>query len=152
MSFAFMGNFRKKLKNKRDFINILLFQKCEALNNLYVLFGEKAENEQVLANFSSNTYYHEYRKLEPDEFYLYFSYTQTVYNAFQKLYISEKIEDENKLKIQDMIKTIDDINTKYNENVQYYNMDAIAFNYWRNVFSTKWIKKLFKVKEVKELQ
>ena len=46
----------------------------------------------------------------------------------------------------------DDINTRFTISTQLYNSNVVAFNYYHNLFGTKFIKKIFKIKEKERIE
>ena len=64
----------------------------------------------------------------------------------QKIYINNDLE-ELKKPVEVFFKNIEEMNEKYYQTSQLYNTKVIGYNYWRNFFSTKWLKKILHIKE-----
>lgn len=144
--FSFMFAFRKKVNISKRKINLLLYQKAEALYSICKIIEEEVPNDNEINEFLKNYPYIEFHEYESNEFREAYTKLDDLYK-----YILKK-NDKNFLKKSDSIKkgyiVIEDCNNCYFAASQLFNSNATGFNYRRNLFLTKWIKNLFKIKEV----
>ena len=69
----------------------------------------------------------------------------------QKIYIDCDLGAEKK-EVEGIFLAISDINKNYLETVQIYNRLVIGYNYWRNLFSTRWFKHILFIREKKSIK
>ena len=147
MSFYFMHVFKKKLNIGKESINVLIYQKIttlyECANNLLKLGYDNPK----LIEFIKNEELRKYRVVEVKEFEGLFSKTEEIYATVKKVCTNLKRED-NYRDIVNNLETIDNLNSKYFETIQLYNTYVVGFNYWRNLYFTRWIKVLLRKDEI----
>ena len=147
LSFAFMLNFRKKIKKGKETINVVLFQKNDSLMKLASLLQEHLKEDNPLAIFAKNEELKKYNELKAEEFDEFYNYSEKILNCAQRIYISYDFSINDSY-IKDVFLTLVELNNKYFESVQLYNTNVIGYNYWRNLFSTRWIKNILFIKEI----
>ncbi len=136
-SFSFILGFKRKVNIAKQKLNILLYQKSQAIYRVLDLIDEDL-NEDLL-NFKNVKKYLEYIEILPDDF-------RNVYLELEDIYKKiTKIDFKNNDKIKFELSIIEDCNNEYFSSTQIYNSYVIGYNYWRNLYLTKWIKDLFKV-------
>src|SRR5574344_688527 len=88
-----------------------------------------------------------YTKIDAKDFEGVFNYSEGIYMLVKSVCVNLKRSDDLD-DIKALLKTIDSLNYKYFESIQLYNANIVGFNYWRNLFFTKWIKVLFRKDEM----
>ena len=145
-SFVFMHSFKKKVNTSKRTLNILLYQKAQALYKICDLLDGNINEFESLKKFNEEKEGKDYKDIKPEFF-------REKYLELEDLYkISNKILIDKKIKNVDLIKkefsVVEDSNERYFSASQAYNANVVGFNYWRNLFMTKWVKKLFGIKEI----
>lgn len=145
--FSFMFAFRKKVNISKRKINILLYQKAEALYSISKIIEEELDyNDKEINDFIENYPYIEYHEYESNEFREAYTKLDDLYKYILKKFDNKFIKNNEQIKKGFIV--IEDCNNCYFSASQLFNSNATGFNYWRNLFLTKWIKNLFKIKEV----
>lgn len=146
VSFFFMRRFVEKIENIKKTISVLIYQKYEGLDFVAESLIKEGVNNRKLKEFSSGNEFNKYTKITADEFEIDFDASEEAYNfikgIFQDLKYCDSLDN-----IKNLMLSIDSINSKYYESIQLYNTYVVGYNYWRNLFFTKWVKKLFKKEE-----
>lgn len=145
-SFIFMRNFSKDISKKIDFLNLSLYQKCEAINMIISILDAYIKPNNPLYIFSKNENYKEYHRFNVNEIEEFYIYTEKMVTEVQKIYINNDLSSHKK-EVENFLKNIEEMNEKFHQTSQLYNTSVVGYNYWRNFFSTKWIKKIFFIKE-----
>lgn len=145
-SFIFMRNFSKDISKKIDFLNLSLYQKCEAINMIISILDAYIKPNNPLYIFSKNENYKEYHRFSVNEIEEFYIYTEKMVTEVQKIYINNDLSSHKK-EVENFLKNIEEMNEKFHQTSQLYNTSVVGYNYWRNFFSTKWIKKIFFIKE-----
>ena len=145
-SFLFMNIFSSECNKKVEFLNLTIFQKCEAINMTCEKLRPYIKESDPLFVFSQNQDYKKYHFLTVEEIEEFYFYTEKMIMEIQKIYINNEL-NENKIIVEDFLRSIEDMNEKYYQASQLYNTKVIGYNYWRNFFSTKWLKKLLHINE-----
>jgi len=135
-----MASFIKKIKERRTTMNVFLFQEAYFLNEI--------NNDSSLD-----------LKKEIDEKYLVFDNSKDIYELLEEYKILNKIYSElvilsknnENIDIKIKLDNIKKLNEYFLVFKLYYNSLVIGYNYWRNLLFTKFIKKLFKIKEYKTI-
>lgn len=151
ISFIYMAKFNNDLKKKRESLNIGIYQKCEYLNKLAIILEKYLNENSPLKIFSLNEEFKKYTKLKVDEIEEFYSYTEKILKDAQKNYIDYDLGAEKK-EVEGIFLAISDINKNYLETVQIYNSLVIGYNYWRNLFSTRWFKHILFIREKKSIK
>lgn len=173
ISFVFMASFSKKLDMQNKTLNILLYQKVNALFKIIEILSKYVTLDNYLDksiinyskfNISSNevkslleiTYNEDYLKYEEhkDTSLLVSYFTSLdkyffIINELLKVVKFSNKEDLNSINLNLSIN--DDISSRFIVTTQLFNSNVIGFNYWRNLRFTKFIKKMFKVAEKKQI-
>lgn len=150
-SFVFMKIFKNKIKQGKEKINVILFQKYDSLMKFATLYKDKIKEDSPLYRFLKNEELQKYTELTVDEFEDFYNYCETLLNYAKKIFISSE-DDTNFSYGKEILDNIEELNTKFLESIQLYNTNVIGFNYWRNLFSTKWLKNILFIKEIKTIQ
>ncbi len=147
LSFCFMHSFKKKINTAVDTINVILYQKImgiyECVNELIKLGYDNPK----LLDFKKNSEFKEYKPVGAKDFNNLFTKTEEIYSMIKKVCVNLK-SNENISEVVSDLDTIKNLNSKYFETVQLYNTYVIGFNYWRNLFFTKWVKILLHKDEI----
>ncbi len=151
VSFYFMHYFKRDINIKKDSINLILFQKIDLLIKLSLIMEPFLEENNPLRLMSDNKEFKLYQKIEPSEFEEFYVYTEKMLQLAQKVYIDSDL-NEYKKTVEEIFLTIEELNQKYFQATQLYNTSVIAYNYWYNLFSTKWVKKLFFMKTIDSIK
>ena len=141
-SFIFMHNFKTDILRKKDFLNVTLYQKIDLLIKLSDLLSEYLDEKDPLKILGQNDELKAYQKLNAEEFEEFYNYSEKMLQNAQKIYINYDLKEKKK-KVEEIFLAIGELNEKYFQAVQLYNTSVVAYNYWYNFFSTKWVKKLF---------
>ena len=173
ISFVFMASFSKKLDIQNKTLNILLYQKVNALFKIIEILSKYVTLDNYLhksiinyskLNISSNevkslleiTSNEDYLKYEEHkDISLLVSYFTSldkyffIINELLKVVKTSNKEDLNSINLNLSIN--DDISSRFIVTTQLFNSNVIGFNYWRNLRFTKFIKKMFKVAEKKQI-
>lgn len=146
-SFIFMHNFKTDILRKKDFLNVTLYQKIDLLIKLSDLLSEYLDEKDPLKILGQNDELKAYQKLNAEEFEEFYNYSEKMLQNAQKIYINYDLKEKKK-KVEEIFLAIGELNEKYFQAVQLYNTSVVAYNYWYNFFSTKWVKKLFFIKKI----
>ena len=147
ISFYFMKSFKKKIDTGCQSINVLIYQKIQSLYECSSILIKLGYDNPKLLEFIKTQKEKTYEKAEAKEFDAYFSKTENIYSTIKSVCVNLKRTDDTKDLVNNL-KNIDDLNRKYFENIQLYNTYVVGFNYWRNLFFTKWVKVLFRKDEI----
>lgn len=150
-SFAFMRQFKKDIKRRKDFINLLIFQKNDLLYKLSIILEKYLSKEDSLSEYINDEDLHLYKKLDAKEFEDFYMFTEKMLQNAQKIYINNNLEAD-KSKVDEIFLTIAELNDKYFQAVQLYNTSVVGYNYWYNLFSTKRIKKILFIKTIETIK
>jgi hypothetical protein len=147
ISFFFMHQFKHKIVTALASINVLLYQKYETLDmSAHFLFTQGYENPKLI-EFDSKNQFKNYKSVEAKELEGIYNDSEAIYMIVKSVVANLKTSDDLKT-ITGYLNTIDQLNIKYFETIQLYNTYVVGYNYWRNLFFTKWIKVLFKKEEI----
>ena len=80
-----------------------------------------------------------------------FSSFEVIKKTLEGIYINN-FESTNNETINLLFSSFKDVTIHYTDMTQDFNSNAVGFNYWRNLYFTKWIKKLFKIEEVTSIK
>lgn len=142
-----MRVFKRKIKQGKEKINVILFQKYDSLMKFATLYKDKIRPNSPLMIFSNNEELKKYNELNPSEFEEFSSYCDSMANYAKKIFINDS-DETNFSYGKEILDNIEELNVKFLEAIQLYNTNVIGFNYWRNLFSTKWIKRILFIKEI----
>ena len=145
-TFVFMHNFKIDILRKKDFLNVTLYQKIDLLIKLSDLLSEHLDEKDPLKILGQNDELKAYQKLNAEEFEEFYRYSEKMLQNVQKIYINYDLKE--KKQVEEIFLAIGELNEKYFQAVQLYNTSVVAYNYWYNFFSTKWVKKLFFIKKI----
>ena len=106
---------------------------------------------KIFENLSTSYLCKKYTKLKVEEIEEFYSYTEKILKDAQKIYIDCDLGAE-KIEVEGIFLAISDINKNYLETVQIYNSLVIGYNYWRNLFSTRWFKHILFIREKKSIK
>ena len=173
ISFVFMASFSKKLDMQNKTLNILLYQKVNALFKIIEILSKYVTLDNYLdktiinyskLNISSNevkslleiTSNEDYLKYEEHKdtslLVSYFTSLDKYFFIINELLKVVKISNKEDLNGINLNLSInDDITSRFIVTTQLFNSNVIGFNYWRNLRFTKFIKKMFKVAEKKQI-
>ena len=173
ISFLFMASFSKKLDMQNKTLNILLYQKVNALFKIIEILSKYVTLDNYLdksiinyskLNISSNevkslleiTSNEDYLKYEEHKdtslLVSYFTSLDEYFFIINELLKVVKISNKEDLNSINLNLSInDDISSRFIVTTQLFNSNVIGFNYWRNLTFTKFIKKMFKVAEKKQI-
>lgn len=146
LSFSFMHVFKKKINKGKEVINVVLFQKYESLMKISELYKDIISADSPLAIFGTNEYLKKYNVLKAEEFENFYNYSESILNEAKKVFVNYDLEDMSL--INEIFNTIEELNKKYFEAIQLYNTNVIGYNYWRDLFSTRWLKNLLFIKKI----
>ena len=146
-TFVFMHNFKIDILRKKDFLNVTLYQKIDLLIKLSDLLSEHLDEKDPLKILGQNDELKAYQKLNAEEFEEFYGYSEKMLQNAQKIYINYDSKEKKK-QVEEIFLAIGELNEKYFQAVQLYNTSVVAYNYWYNFFSTKWVKKLFFIKKI----
>lgn len=147
ISFFFMHQFKHKIITTLDSINVLLYQKYETLDmSAHSLFSQGYENPRLI-EFDSKNQFKNYKSVAANKLEVIYNDSESIYTIVKSVVVNLKTSDDIKT-ITGYLNTIDQLNVKYFETVQLYNTYVVGYNYWRNLFFTKWIKVLFRKEEI----
>ncbi len=146
-TFVFMHNFKIDILRKKDFLNVTLYQKIDLLIKLSDLLSEHLDEKDPLKILGQNDELKAYQKLNAEEFEEFYGYSEKMLQNAQKIYINYDLKEKKK-QVEEIFLAIGELNEKYFQAVQLYNTSVVAYNYWYNFFSTKWVKKLFFIKKI----
>lgn len=150
-SFVFMSVFKNKIKQGKEKINVILFQKYDSLMKFISLYKDKIKPNSPLLIFSNNEELQKYNELKPEEFEEVSSYYESMVTYAKKIFINEN-DELNFSYGKEILDNIEELNNKFLEAIQLYNTNVIGFNYWRNLFSTKRIKNILFIKEIEPIK
>ena len=173
ISFVFMGAFSKKLDVQNKTLNILLYQKVNALFkiieiinkyiNLYNYLDKSIINYSKL-NISSNDVKALLEIISNQDYLKYQEYKDTsllvsFFTSLDKYFfiineLLKVIKISNKEDLQNInlnLSINDDISSRFIVTTQLFNSNVVGYNYWRNLKFTKFIKRMFKVAEKKQI-
>lgn len=145
ISFFFINGFSKKINSEIESLSVSLYQKANILRELSELLNKFIENNEVINNFKNGNLLNEYKILDIKEIKEINTKFNTVFNEFKNILINNRVENYKKVSLN--FNLYEDLEKRFFIMSQVYNTNAIAFNYRRNLFLTKWIKRLFKIKE-----
>lgn len=151
LSFTFMHSFKHKLKKGKQSINLILYQKNDCLLKLSTLYRDKLANNSPLLRYLNNEEYKKFNELKVEEFDDFYNFLEKMLSYVQKAYVTYNIEEKESF-VQDLFLTISELNNKYLQAIQLYNTNVIGYNYWRNLFSTRWIKNLLFIKNINTIK
>ncbi len=146
-----MHIFNKKIKKSTETISIFIFQKEECMAKTIKLLGESAMKQKVLNEFIDHFSEKSYSLLSYKEFGNKFTETRELTKEIKLIYTNQK-RINNKEEIDALFSSINELNNGYMEETQLYNSYVVAYNYWRNLFMTRWIKTIFKIKEKEQIK
>lgn len=173
ISFVFMASFSKKLDMQNKTLNILLYQKVNSLFKIIEILSKYVTLDNYLdksiinyskLNISSNEVKSLLEITSNDDYLKYEEHKDTsllvsyftsldkyffIINELLKVVKISNKEDLNSINLNLSIN--DDISSRFIVTTQLFNSNVIGFNYWRNLRFTKFIKKMFKVAEKKQI-
>lgn len=152
VSFSFMHNFKKDINRRKDFINVTLYQKLTLLSRLSEIMKPFLKDNEPLKIMGENEELKKYQKLDAQEFEEFYVYSEKILQNAQKIYINFDLNDEDKRKVEEIFLAIAELNEKYFQAVQLYNTSVVAYNYWYNLSTTRWIKKILFLKTIETIK
>lgn len=150
VSFSFMNSFKKKIKHIEESISIDFYQMRDCLMKLNDLFKDSMD-AKTYENFIKSYGNSEFNKVSKDNVSKMFNKLELSKKELESMFVN-KVENYDKDKVMMLFSSFKEISEHYTEMTQAYETYVIGYNYWRNLFSTKWIKKLFRIKEIKSLK
>lgn len=151
ISFYFMRDFKKKIMNQKDRINLIIYQKYQSLDTASTLIIKLGYGTPEIKDFDDADMFKKYVRIEAQNFDKVFGNSENYYRIIKNASINLKTSD-NLNEILKNLKIIDGLNSRYYESVQLYNTYVVGFNYWRNLFFTKWFKVLLKKDEIETIR
>ena len=145
-----MNSFKQKMDKCVESIRIDLFQMQESLNKILDLFKVYID-EKTYLDLKEKINKYEFKNLSKDEFFICFSSFEVIKKTLEAIYINN-FESTNNETINLLFSSFKDVTIHYTDMTQDFNSNAVGFNYWRNLYFTKWIKKLFKIEEVTSIK
>ena len=145
-SFVFMFIFSIKLKRASHSINLILYQKADCLLRISKHMKTLVDNNQIIKDFVATTDINNYKVFDVKNFDHINKKENEIFKEIKLIYVNNK-NIPDKEKVIALIKSYDDLCKNYAKQTQYYNTYVVGYNYWRNLFTTKWIKLLLKKKE-----
>lgn len=149
-SFCLMNSFKQKMDKCVESIRIDFFQMQESLNKILDLFKVYID-EKTYLDLKEKINKYEFKNLSKDEFFICFSSFEVIKKTLEGIYINN-FESTNNETINLLFSSFKDVTIHYTDMTQDFNSNAVGFNYWRNLYFTKWIKKLFKIEEVTSIK
>ncbi len=173
ISFVFMGAFSKKLDVQNKTLNILLYQKVSALFKIIEIINKyinldnyldksiinysklniSSNDVKTLLEITSNQDYLKYQEYKDTSLLVSFFTSLDKYffivNELLKLIKISNKEDLQNINLNLSIN--DDISSRFIVTTQLFNSNVVGYNYWRNLKFTKFIKRMFKVAEKKQI-
>lgn len=149
-SFLFMSSFKKKLKETKESISIDFYQMRECLLKLDDLFKDymdKETYEKFIIEFGST----EFKNVKIEDCAKTFNKFEMAKKEFEQIFVN-KVSGIDNNKVSVLFDSFKELSKHYTDMTQSYNNYIIGYNYWWNLFSTKWIKKLFKIKKFENLK
>jgi len=143
ISFCFMQSFKRKIKKQNEKLSIILFQKKECISQLIYSIKDKV-SEQIYNEISMYYQNEKYQLFVGSELMEENSKVLLVNKKINGIYVNYLKGDDKSIK--DSLGVLSDLDNYFMEVVQLYNSYVIGYNYWRNLFSTKWVKKLLHIK------
>ena len=122
----------------------------ESLNKILDLFKVYID-EKTYLDLKEKINKYEFKNLSKDEFFICFSSFEVIKKTLEGIYINN-FESTNNEIINLLFSSFKDVTIHYTDMTQDFNSNAVGFNYWRNLYFTKWIKKLFKIEEVTSIK
>ena len=173
ISFVFMGAFSKKLDVQNKTLNILLYQKVNALFKIIEIINKYINLDNYLdksiinypkLNISSNDVKALLEIISNQDYLKYQEYKDTsllvsFFTSLDKYFfiineLLKVIKISNKEDLQNInlnLSINDDISSRFIVTTQLFNSNVVGYNYWRNLKFTKFIKRMFKVAEKKQI-
>lgn len=173
ISFVFMGAFLKKLDVQNKTLNILLYQKVSALFKIIEIINKyinldnyldksiinysklniSSNDVKALLEITSNQDYLKYQEYKDTSLLVSFftsldKYFFIINELLKVIKISNKEDLQN---INLNLSFNDDISSRFIVTTQLFNSNVVGYNYWRNLKFTKFIKRMFKVAEKKQI-
>ena len=173
ISFVFMGAFSKKLDVQNKTLNILLYQKVSALFKIIEIINKyinldnyldksiinysklniSSNDVKALLEITSNQDYLKYQEYKDTSLLVSF-FTSLDKYFFIITELLKVIKISNKEDLQNInlnLSINDDISSRFIVTTQLFNSNVVGYNYWRNLKFTKFIKRMFKVAEKKQI-
>jgi|GEM_PF-2550788 hypothetical protein len=142
-SFFFMNRFGKKIKVSSESISVIMFQKYENLDTIATILIKSGQDNPKLILFEQNDLYKKYTNVQIKDLETVFNKSEEIYSFIKS--ICANLKEADKISgLATYLIAIDSLNSKYYETIQLYNTYVVGYNYWRNLFFTKWIKVLFR--------
>lgn len=151
VSCCFMHIFNNKINKNSETVSIFIFQKEECMAKIINLLGDVAKKQKLLEDFIDNFSKKSYSVLSYKDFGEKFAKSREINKEIKLIYTNVK-GLKNKYKIDALFLSINELNKGYTEETQLYNSYVVAYNYWRNLFMTRWIKDIFKIKEKEQIK
>ncbi len=145
ISFFFMSSFQKKLNIQDKTLSLLIYQKAKSLYSLNDLLKKYTINNEIINDFFKDESYKEYKDYEVKEIKEINIAFDLIYKEFQTILINNRIDEYKSVSSEFNI--YEDLDKRFFITSQIYNSNIVGFNYWRNLKFTKFIKKIFKIKE-----
>lgn len=152
LSFFFMGSFHKKLKNSKETIDVLIYQKAQIINKLIDLIIDKSKWDEKIKNFKNNLDLQGFTVVDKEKITSYWSFLSELYKVVVLSFSDNVNQEKDERTIKNLLMGLGEIDSKYNEQFQLYNTYVEGFNYWNNFFSTRWIKRVFRIKNRETLK
>lgn len=145
ISFFFVIGFSKKMNTEIESLSVSLYQKANILKELNLLMAKFVNNNEVVQNFIKEDMLNEYQTLDVKDIKELNNKFNNVFNEFKNILINNRVENYKKVSLN--FNLYEDLEKRFFITSQIYNTNVVAFNYWRNLMFTKWVKKLFGIKE-----
>lgn len=117
------------------------------LNDLFKDSMDAKTYENFIKSYGNS----EFNKVSKDNVSKMFNKLELSKKELESIFVN-KVENYDKDKVMMLFSSFKEISEHYTEMTQAYETYVIGYNYWRNLFSTKWIKKLFRIKEITSLK
>ncbi len=145
ISFFFMSAFSKKINIQNKTLSLLIFQKAKVLYSLGSYLEKYIENNEKIANFLKENKYIEYKDYDIKDIRNITFELDDVYKEFKTILINNKIDTYKEVSMD--FNLFEDLDKRFFITSQIYNSNVVGFNYWRNLKFTKFVKKIFRIKE-----
>ncbi len=145
LSFFFMSAFQKKINIQNKTLSLLVFQKAKVLYSLGQYLEKYIANNEKISSFLKENKYLEYKDYNVKDIRNSSLELDDVYKEFKTILINNKIDAYKEVSMD--FNLFEDLDKRFFITSQIYNSNVVGFNYWRNLKLTKFVKKMFRIKE-----
>jgi hypothetical protein len=144
ISFFAMHDITSKLKKSYKKMIIILFQKSDSLNKIFDILEKNDPssfvNRDLKKVFFSTNYEKEDPKMIGERF--------TTLLNFEKKLVSEIVNSslgDSRVDVVSLLDAVSLLDKRFMQTKQSYNSLVVGYNYRLNVYTTRWVKRLFKI-------